>query len=103
VLDICSLARALQNASYNKFVIQGGTSMYRKSTSVVVGAMLYSSALMAIAIDPTNAQADPVEFRGTQHGVETRDHQSTSLQPTALLLLGVGLFGVAAVARRGVA
>ncbi|MBU1191523.1 MAG: hypothetical protein KKA36_08230 [Gammaproteobacteria bacterium] len=56
---------------------------------------------MAITISPTNAQAAPAEFRGTQLGVETSDHQLTSLQPTALLLLGVGLFGIAAVARRG--
>lgn len=66
--------------------------MYSKFTSVIVGAMLFSSAQAEISISQTKSKIEPV--------VEAGEHQLTALPPSALLLLSAGLFGIIAVARR---
>ena len=73
--------------------------MYRKLVSVVVGAMLFSSAQATSSISSIESKSDPGEFPGSYLANQAGDHQVT-LQPSALLLLSVGLFGIVAVARR---
>lgn len=72
--------------------------MYRKFVSVLVGTILFSSAQAASTTSSTKTKVGPVEFTSSFLAQEG-DHQVT-LQPSALLLLSVGLFGIVAVARR---
>lgn len=73
--------------------------MYRKFISVLAGTMLFSSAQAASTNSSTKTEVDPVEFTSSYLAQED-DHQVTSLQPSALLMLSAGLFGIVAVARR---
>lgn len=74
--------------------------MHKQLVTVVVGAMLFSSAQAASTINSTKAGLDPVEFTSSYIAVQSGGHRETSPRPSALLLLSVGLFGIVAVARR---
>ena len=74
--------------------------MYKQLVTVVVSAMLFSSAQAASTINSTEAGGRPVEFTSSYIAVQAGDHRVTSPRPSALLLLSAGLFGIVAVARR---
>ncbi len=74
--------------------------MHKQLVTVVVGAMLFSSAQAASTSNTTKAGLGPVKFTSSYITVQAGDHQATSPRPSALLLLSVGLFGIVAVARR---